>query len=481
MESGRRFQTRMLATAALTSLASTVLVAVYLLALLSLTRELWVAFLEITVAWFTLLLVVSHRVQMRAYSPISSCLDARLRGDADQETLLAGFAALIDLPRYTVVNGYSLWLAGGVLVSLTMKGVFPDFRWVDALVMFSAAASGGALSVLLVAFLVKRALEPLRAVLGSEIEDSEARTAAIRRLPLVWKLQASVVVTAAVPVVFAVLIAHSQSAQPLADFVAAGQQVWLERNAPRLVRDVRGEVLQTVRSEAQLSESVEHVFVMDAVSGLVIDGEVGLMPDAVRGAVAAAPDGGHSLSAGFVTSWRMIPESGDVLVSALPWDAVSKQLVGIRGVLAAVLVSALTIAFGVAWLVARDLGRSIAAIRSDAERIASGDLTRGTVLESEDELGELSLTFERMRDALRATAGRAAAAADRLDASSGEMASLGGAVAQATAEQVQGIRRARESTDAVREQVGGIADSAQALNVSVEESSSSIARAGSHG
>ena len=72
---------------------------------------------------------------------------------------------------------------------------------------------------------------------------------------------------------------------------------------------------------------------------------------------------------------------------------------------------------------------------------AAGDLRRGQVCESEDELGELSRSFEGMAQALRSTVGRVAEAADRVEATAAEMASVSTDVASVTADQVQGIQQ----------------------------------------
>jgi methyl-accepting chemotaxis protein len=139
------------------------------------------------------------------------------------------------------------------------------------------------------------------------------------------------------------------------------------------------------------------------------------------------------------------------------------------------------IAVGLAYLLSSDVSEATEALRSEAERMASGDLRRGRVFESEDELGELARSFEGMAQALRATVGRVAEAADRVDGTAGEIASISESVAEVTADQVRGIEQAAVSMEAINGQVQGIAESSQALNVSVEESSSSILELGAAG
>ena len=96
--------------------------------------------------------------------------------------------------------------------------------------------------------------------------------------------------------------------------------------------------------------------------------------------------------------------------------------------LAGLLVGAVLLTASLAWLLARDVGRRrrlCAGRRSAWRRATCG---RGEVYESEDELGELSRSFEAMAGALRGTVRRVSQAADRVEATAGEMAGVSQAV-----------------------------------------------------
>jgi methyl-accepting chemotaxis protein len=103
------------------------------------------------------------------------------------------------------------------------------------------------------------------------------------------------------------------------------------------------------------------------------------------------------------------------------------------------------------------------------------------VAEAEDELGELWRSFEGMSRSLRETVSRVAEAADRVEQTAGELAGVSSEVSGVTASQVEGIGQAKVSMEAIDGQVRGIAASSAALNVSVEESSSTILELGAAG
>jgi methyl-accepting chemotaxis protein len=468
--SGRQWKQRMMLVATAASAVSVATVAVYLRVLLDLTHAQWVGFFEVLAFWFVIFLAVSQRLQDRSYRPAARWLDLEREGRAEPEDLRSAFAAVLDVPRLSLLNGYTLWPLGGLAVALSMKALFADFGWLDVSIMVAAAVSGGALSSLLIAFLFKRQFEPLRRTLALRIEDPDARAASAPPLPLVWKLQGTVLVTAVVPVVFAVFVAHDQARKPLERFVAERQAEWLDRNLSRL------------GGSTESSDTVHRWQLVELATGQVLGGDDAFLSPSERGRISAdtSPRGALANERQFL-AWRRIEPGGRALVAALPRSALGADVESTPKVLIALLAAALGLAFGVAWLVAQDLARGIAGLRTEADRIASGDLSRGEVFESEDELGDLGRAFDRMRQALRETVGRVSAAADRVESSAGEMAGVGTGVASAAADQERAIREARESTDAIREQVAGITSSAQQLSASVEESSSSILEMGAAG
>ena len=88
------------------------------------------------------------------------------------------------------------------------------------------------------------------------------------------------------------------------------------------------------------------------------------------------------------------------------------------------LAGAAGVASGLAYLLASDVSRAAGRLCEAAERFASGDLRRLSVIEGEDEMGQLGRAFDAMAGSLRDTIGGVAAAADRVDATASEMASL---------------------------------------------------------
>jgi len=130
---------------------------------------------------------------------------------------------------------------------------------------------------------------------------------------------------------------------------------------------------------------------------------------------------------------------------------------------------------------ADDLRDGVITLSRATDQMAKGDLRRLHAWESEDELGVLWRSQEKMGTAFRTTVQHLAEAADRVDAAAGEIEGIAGGVAGSSVEQVRRIQQASELMVSINSQVMEVAGAAQELNVAVEESSSSILELGSTG
>jgi methyl-accepting chemotaxis protein len=133
------------------------------------------------------------------------------------------------------------------------------------------------------------------------------------------------------------------------------------------------------------------------------------------------------------------------------------------------------------WLMSSDIIRGLSQLNTEVARMASGDLRRDRVFDSEDEIGGLWRSFESMAESLRSSLSQIVGTVDQLEESAASISSISAGVAAVTADQVSGIQQAAISTEAIDSQVRGIAESAGVLNSSVEESSSSIRELGATG
>jgi len=471
MSPGKRFTLRITGLTLVSSALNIVVIAPFLLRMLDWSGAQWRTFWMVVSVWIVALALASQWLQ-HAVRELGRWLDLDAAGTATRADDVRAFGASISIVREVLFNSYLMWPFGAAAVGLTLKGFAPETSWSDVIALCAAGALGGAVSSPTVAFVFKREVDPLRARLARVVEDPDLRAKAGKPIPLFWKLQGTVLLTTVVPILVMMMVVQRQVGTLAAEFAHAQQREWLDSDEP--------ENLAT-SSHAPFVASGGAWWLIDPTSGRIVgQSHADGVGDPIAALAGHHEPSGVGANAESFFAWQASRRGDRVLVTMLPRNALA-NLTRPAPEVFALLALSLAIACGAAWIVARDLARGIRALRAEAERIARGDLRRAEVYESEDELGELSRAFDRMRHSLRETVGRVAGAADRVDAAASALARIGASVSEAAADQERGLVQARESTDTVREQVTGITESAQSLSASVEESSSSILEMGAAG
>jgi methyl-accepting chemotaxis protein len=439
-----------------------------LAALLRLTAEQWRWFAILTLCYAIVATPVTMWVQRRIAARVVDWLDRR------EDSLLA-FAAVMNLPlRATLLVAIS-WLVPVILVSVGMALRFPAWSWMETSVMLVAGLAAGVVAGILLGYLVKTHVADVREAVVAELPDSEERERCVVHVPLRAKLIATTTVVTLVPVIFAVLLAENRASVAVEEFAVDWQARVLaalpERPGEEDLAGTGGSDLVPMPLRVARLGELEG---SDGLSRHVIED--------IRAAVAEGVPGGDStrLPSEHVFAWRQLGD-GTVAVALSPGAelrgassrtlAIFALLIAVSGILAVV----------IAYQTARDISRSTELLREEASRLAEGDLRRGRVWESEDELGSLWRSFETMASGLRATVARVSEAADRVESSASELSPISEVVSSVTEAQVHSMDEAASSMEEIATQVRGIAASGSALNESVEESSSSILELGASG
>ncbi len=455
------------------------LMVLYLLALLDLSWVEWRAFAGVVFVFAAVAAIGLEPLRRRAQKPIMRFLD----GDRDEtltsQDLRLAFAAVISLPSTVQRLVAGVWAIATVVIPIGLVAT-GNAGWGQGFQLFAlvaAAASGAAITAIVSFFLVKRELTQVREEIALRLTDPEERRSLVRPVSLARKLQLVVAGTVASSLVFAMALSYSRAGRALDDYAVQWQmqameilaaEPWLEESFELIQRHTLG---------------AEELMPFPAYFRIVTREEALELPGIDPVEMAASFEGGgesavygtdHGIS---MVRWNDLGE-GQLLVSVIARDSLRPGLAALRILLGAVLVIATVIAGGIGWLLWSDLRRAMKLLATAADRMAHGDLRRGQVLESEDEMGELARSFERMGTALRATVGSVAEAADRVDIAAGQIASVSQSVAAASGEQAGRIEQAMELMVRINSQVAEVTDSARVLNVAVEESSSSILELG---
>jgi methyl-accepting chemotaxis protein len=458
------------------------LMVLYLAALLDLSSVEWKAFAGVLAGFAVAVGAVVEPLRRRAQAPVTRFLDAERDGSVTPEVLRLAFAGVLALPATTQKLIAGAWGSAAVVLPLGMV-VSGHSSWGGGFQLFAlvaAAASGAALTAVASFYLSKRELTLVRDELAARLPDAEERRGLVRPVSLGRKLQLAIAGTVATSLVFAMALSYSRAGRALDDYAVQWQRhAVTELAQDEELRDAFGFVKRHTLGAEQLMpfpadfELVHRDRVLDLDWIDAEEMEASLLANGESGVYGT--DHGT-----FMVRWQDIGD-GMLLISGIPRDALRPGLASLRALLAVVLLIATGVAVGIGWLLWSDLRRATTRLSEAADRMARGDLRRGQVLESEDEMGDLARSFERMGGALRATVGRVAEAADRVDSAAGQIASVSELVAAASSEQAGRIEQAMGLMVRINGQVADVSNSARALNLSVEESSSSILELGAAG
>jgi methyl-accepting chemotaxis protein len=139
-----------------------------------------------------------------------------------------------------------------------------------------------------------------------------------------------------------------------------------------------------------------------------------------------------------------------------------------------VVLLALLIAIGLAWIASRFIIRPILDLAGHARRLAEGDLTQRSTVESTDEIGDLAEAFNAMAGNLEKTVTKLARSQAQLKSVVENVGSRSRNVAERVSEQRAMIDNNYHSIDQLNNGVRKITDNVEALSASSEETSSSM-------
>jgi len=317
-----------------------------------------------------------------------------------------------------------------------------------------------------------------------EMYDPKLRRALAPRFSLRAKMLICVVGATAVSMAFTVALFLTKTSDALEEFTVRWQHGVLEALVSRLEQSDFDSAMKSVLGEEPSLMAPLDVKLL-SLAKLESEGAgqlgIGVLSQIQEQRENGAVSGSNgSIRSQRLFAWRSI--GGDrILIASSPRGALELDVTQMWIAFAVLFVIAISVGVILVRLISSDVSRTTDSLRAATERIASGDLRPGRVLESEDEFGELSRSFDAMTESLCCALSRVSKASDLLESTAGEITSISENVAAATADQVSGINQVSSSMEAINNQVRGIAESSQALSSSVEESSSSILELGASG
>jgi len=481
--SGAHFRTRTQLGRSGVGLGVASLIVVYLFVVLELTADQW-AWVYRAVGVFALLCTVFSLVWVeRTDAPIREAIEADAGGAMNRDLARSGFGSASSYPLRGVVYSVAVWLSAALLLPVALLLRFGDFPVTAIVSIAVAASSGGAIAALFNYYADKRLIEPLLERWGALVPDPAERRALTSVIPIGRKLRIAITAVVVAGVALAVILSDTLARRPVEAYATRIQQGWLARMAERI--DGPGDPFLRIAREDLVELGIgSELLVIDVVRGEVVDGSTEMLSgtelkwivDEAKQRSSVGLDSAHTFA------WRQLDfDEAHVLVTVMPGEALTGDFGRVRVIFVGLALIAALVGLAAAHQLAIDVSRTAARLRAEVERIASGDLTGGAPIESEDELGELAHSFERMAGSLRATVGRVAEAASGVEEAAAELAAGSTLVSEAASEQRRSLGEASSSMTSIHGEVSGITASVQLLSSNVEEASSSVLELGAAG
>jgi methyl-accepting chemotaxis protein len=470
------FHRRLVRTTAIWSPLALALVLAMMLALVELTHEQTVWFLTAVSVYAVAVSPPTYWLQRRLMRPVVDYLRECEAGKPSERAQRDAFRSIMALPLQLGMVGGVSWTLPTLAIASLMWLRFELFDlWHFTAVTMSGTTAGSVMGMF-VTLAVKRECDTVRSRLAREISDPAERARLVTRSPLRLRLVTSLAIVGLTPLVLAALIARAESERMLETTTVRWQDHALASVAAEVLR---GTPLEAARAAALGTVAADSALGFRWVDPRELDADLASLPRELRAEIAhelaTGAESGDSLgvTAPVIFAWRRVAD-GRVLFALTPQSNAS-GVTG-RSILTFSLMIVLTglAALGIAWQVSRELSGVTDALAGEMARVAGGDLRPGRGIESEDELGDLARSFQTMTEFLQRTVAQVAEAADRVESTAGVMAQVSKDLRNVSGDQVLGVAKAKSAVEGIALQVRGIADSAQSLNVAVEESSSSV-------
>ncbi len=484
LPSGSEFWTRFIAIVSACGTACAVVVACYLILLLRMPMEQMKALGFIVAVLLLPATPLSAWMYRRAVRPVISWLEEEAQADETSlETRRRAFGAVVNLPAQVLSLSFFLFAVPAALAVLGLVFWFDEFKLYHAGLMLVAALSAGGLSSLIEGALLKRWLAGLRGDLTRLVPNPMQRSELTRPVSLLTKLQVVIATCTLVPVILTALVGHTRATLPVESFV---QTLQLEEASRALVAyDETGDFdLDSLSSSGVFAALSTSYLVIDHFTGELVAGNPEQLASREIERIVESSDLqgiGQELNAEHLYAWRKTHDEHYAVVVASPRAAIVGDAGNLAAVFLSLLVGCLALALGVGWLVAQDVGGATLLLGAAADRMASGDLRRIDVIESEDEMGTLARAFDAMTSALRDSVGEVADTADGVEQAATSISRVSQDLHSGAQSQGREVKQVVEAMDAVEAQASEIARSSNELRHLASESTSSMLELGASG
>ncbi len=428
--------------------------------------------------------IVGNLLQQPRIRVIQHYLANRESGNLTDQDYRDAFFHAMNFPRFIVLSTFfGQWVAMGILLPLALYISSQTFSLELALLTCGAAISGGFISQLFVYTLLKRSFAPVVAALSLDLPDPELRESLIQPVSLhskIFILVTGMMITSAL---FSASLAQGRARRTVEALATSQQARAIEGVLLPLLEEQRIDEALPIAQAAVEPFGITFSLIDDEARAWIDESQSPLLDEELEGIRNTGLESGTSLAFESIATfaWRRLAESNHIVVASSTLSMIASERDKTRWYIMIASAAFVLIAIGLSLSVCREMVQATAALAHTLKRVASGDLTRRDVFESDDELGSLGRSVDAMSQSLNAMVMAVIGASDRLEQATAEIRSAATEVTSASSEQAVGILAVTDSVEHVGLQAREISSSAQDLKLAVDKSALSVGSLGGSG
>jgi len=473
--SGRQFSNQVIRTGAVNTCVAALLAATFILLLLRLTTSQLILFVVCMACCAVSTGIINQFLFLHWLKPIATLLDAPDPTLLTEAKLREAFSATMRVPWMMITDYFAVWVLSAALIDVLLLSTSKLFDFKDAAVVFISVFLAAFISQITGIYFLKLRFDPVRRLVKPLLPQLQDRKALLTTMSVKTKLMftvSSLVITSAV---FGVVLAQREATR------------FIERYAIDRQAQVFAALDTALASGRSLDSAIEEQRAQCATLGITLqsisltrdldihpDSETSLLDEeleSIRHDLQGADQGDSTAyDTNNYYSWRLYDNRTRLLLAFTGSDAFGGQIARVRANFVILVALVFLVAIIAAYFFSAGFSNSVHELGEEVERIASGDFSRRSGFESDDELGDLGLHLEHMTSRLKQIIQEVYAESESLSGAAAQVAASSQELSHGTSEQAAAAEQTASSLEEMNSSIQQNVEKSQQLEQMIVQS-----------
>jgi methyl-accepting chemotaxis protein len=376
-----------------------------------------------------------------------------------------------------------VWALAAAVIDAVLLSTSELFTRKDAAVVFVAVTLASFVSQITGIYFLKRCFDPVRRLIKPWLPHSKQRDAMITRLSLKAKLMVTVGGLVIASVVFGVVMAQREATRFIERYAIERQGEVFDR-VEHAMSD--GQSLEEAIAQQRVSVTQQSITLrridFDRKLNEAFVGEAELLREELQivGQDVETLERGSSTAYGTSSyfSWRRLGGTRVLLLAITTSDAFGGHVARVRFSFIALVFLVFGIGMVAAYFFSAVFSDSVGELGEELDRVASGDFSRRSAFDCEDELGDLGASLDHMVLRLQGTIQQVYRESQSLSAAAIQVAASSRELSHGTSAQAAAVEESSSSLEQMNASITSNTENSRRLEQMVEKSVSDAEESG---